>query len=125
MTSQLSLRAERESFRHSLLGPLGSSVQRVVWNDATGEVGSLPSDGREIGMDHQVEHALIRNLGVVDLDLVRLCKRYPRYCNRGDGYRRKGAQIHLKRQFHLVLGLIHKAFVRAEEVSLRGLGTIC
>ena len=40
-----------------------------------GKSGVFRPIGSEVGVDHKIEHTLIRNLGIVDLDLVGLCKK--------------------------------------------------
>jgi len=71
------------------VGPFGGAVDRVVGNDAARVVGSLPADRGEIGVYHQIEYALIRNLCIVDLNLVRLCYRH--YRNRKQNEKQRSA----------------------------------
>ena len=72
------------------VGPFDGAVDRVVGNDAAGEIGSLPPDRREIGVHHEIEHTLIRNLGIVDLDLVGLREHRGRSPQAGRRPRQRG-----------------------------------
>src|SRR6202042_2797057 len=68
--------------------PFGCAIEGLVGNDAAREVRRFSADWGEVGMDLQIEHAPLCDLGVVHLDLVGLrerrcgCGKQYQGCNR-------------------------------------------
>jgi hypothetical protein len=59
------------------MGPLGRGMERMVRDDGVEKARGLPPDRREVHVDHMVKHPLLRDLGIADLNLIRLCKGRP------------------------------------------------
>ena len=60
--------------RSHAVSPFDGAVNRVIGNDAAGEIGGLSPDRCKIAVHHHIEYAHFLNLGVVDLDFVGLGK---------------------------------------------------
>src|SRR6185312_11232584 len=57
--------------RHAI-SPFSRHLIRMIRDDRSRVLGSRPSPGSEVVMDHQVEYSWRRDFSVVDLDLVGL-----------------------------------------------------
>ena len=56
------------------IGPLGRGLEGVVRDESVGKGRGLSPDRREVHVDHKIKHALLSYLGIVDLNLIRLCE---------------------------------------------------
>ncbi len=70
------------------VGPFDGAVDRVVGNDAAGKSGVFGPIGVKLVCIIEIEHALIRDLGIVDLDLVRLRDHRGRCGKQNEGHDR-------------------------------------